>query len=68
MITINGGVVDLFLSGWVMDRPAWLEDKRVLMAIGQVAPFLLLVGEFWILDYVLDRIRATWPSSSQNGS
>lgn len=64
MITINGGVVDLFLSEWVVDRPTWLEDKRVLMAIGQVAPFLLLVFEFWVLDFVMDRIRFTRPNGS----
>jgi hypothetical protein len=63
MITINGGIVELFLSGWVMDRPFWLDDKRVLMAIGKIAPFLLLVCEYWVLDFILDRWRQSKSSS-----
>lgn len=57
LITINGGIVDLFMSGWIMDRPVWLDDPRVLMAIGKIAPFLMLICEYWVLDFFVDRFR-----------
>lgn len=63
LITINGGIVDLFMSGWIMDRPVWLEDQRVLMAIGKIAPFLILICEYWVLDFFVDRYRS-WRARS----
>lgn len=57
LITINGGIIELMLAGWTMDRPVWMEDQRVLIAIGKIAPFLMLVGEYWVFDFFIDRYR-----------
>jgi hypothetical protein len=64
LITINGGIVDLVLSGWKMDRPFWLDEPRVLMAIGKIVPFLMLVGEYWVFDFFVDRLRR--PAAATN--
>ncbi len=57
LIVVNGAVVDSLLQRWYWDRPDWMEDTRMVAAIRTVAPFLLLVFEYWVFDFIADRWR-----------
>lgn len=58
LIMVNGAILDLLVSTGALGRSFWLEEPRVLAAIGKIGPFLLLVAEYWIYDYFVDRLQA----------
>jgi hypothetical protein len=58
LIMVNGAILDLLVSTGAFGRSIWLEEPRVLAAIGKIGPFVLLVAEYWIYDYFVDRLQA----------
>jgi hypothetical protein len=57
LIMVNGAILDLLVSSGSLGRSIWLEEPRVLAAIGKIGPFLLLVVEYWVYDYFVDRLQ-----------
>ena len=66
MILINSSIVDLTLERWELDQPLWLEDPRIQSAVRKIAPFLLLICEYWVWDFFMDRWRKLKPVSSMD--
>lgn len=58
LIMVNGAILDLLVSNGSFGRSIWLEEPRVLAAIGKIGPFLLLVLEYWVFDYFVDRLQS----------
>ena len=59
LIMVNGAILDLLVSTGSFGRSIWLEEPRVLAAIGKIGPFLLLVVEYWVYDYFVDRLQSS---------
>jgi len=56
-IVINGAVVDLLLAQFPLERSVATEEPPLESGIRKTGPFLLLVAEFWVLDFFVDRWR-----------